>query len=169
MQTAYISFLNERDDHSYFDVTILTLEQFITFYPHDSNAHFWLGYFRCVIQNNLTEAEKHLRCSLSILPSQPYANLVLSSLLGDSTQLLLRTLEVQPHNFRALSELAQLQINKRDFRGASKSVNTIIHAAPFVETDYFIMNKYVNDVLNGSSHVSSYREQAYNTLKQYNL
>jgi len=158
-QLGYVYFLNERNVNTHYNKTPAIFESLIEKYPDDINAHFWLGYIYNVILNDIENAKNELRIALKLSPVHPYANLVLAGLVEDAegVELLRKVLTIQSANFRAIRQLADLLLQRHQKVLSRRTSESMLTNAPYIEQDYGIMNRYINDVLTGATHAQAWR------------
>ncbi len=157
----YVLFLNEEDDQSYYNDAPSVFEGLVAKYPEDANAHFWLGYIYNIILNDIVSAQKEMEKCLQLSEDFPYACVVLSGLVGDvdSIILLKRGLKRQPNNFRMLRQLAGILMREGRRSEAKEVLSIILDHRAYVETNYGIMNNYINDVLTAANHEITWRTE----------
>lgn len=167
-QLGYVCFLNERDIDAFYNRSTRAFETVIDQYHDDANAHFWLAYQTAILWNEPGDVRRELETVIQLVPNHPYARLVLAGMgtvqNEEVISLLKKTLEIQPANFRALQELSKALIASGQITEAINVLQTLIKESPYVETNYGIMNEYINGVLNGSYWKQEKRLEAMETI-----
>jgi tetratricopeptide (TPR) repeat protein len=160
-QIGYIYFLNEKNDQLYYSSAPSTFKSLVSDYPLDINSHFWLGYIFNIVTGDIEDAKNELKTSLSLDKYHPYANIVMSGLIGvpESIDLLRIALEVQPTNFRVLRQLANMLLQVGQDTEALKYFDVVLNSPAYIEENYGIMNRYINDVLTSATHEQLWRAE----------
>jgi tetratricopeptide (TPR) repeat protein len=160
-QIGYIHFLNEKSDQSYYSSASSTFQSLVSDYPFDINSHFWLGYMFNIILGDIESAKTELNTCLLLDKHHPYANIVMSGLVEEpeNIELLKVALEVQPTNFRVLRQLASMLLEINQHTEALKLFDVILNSPAYIEKDYGIMNRYINDVLTSANHEQLWRAE----------
>jgi tetratricopeptide (TPR) repeat protein len=160
-QIGYIYFLNEKNDQLYYSSAPSTFKSLVSDYPLDINSHFWLGYIFNIVTGDIEDAKNELKTSLSLDKYHPYANIVMSGLIGvpESIDLLRMALEVQPTNFRVLRQLANMLLQVGQDTEALKYFDVVLNSPAYIEENYGIMNRYINDVLTSATHEQLWRAE----------
>ena len=160
-QIGYIYFLNEKDDQSYYSSAPSAFKALASDHSLDINSHFWLGYIFDIVLGDIDNAINELKTCLLLDKYHPYANIVMSGLVGipENINLLRVALEVQPTNFRILRQLANMLLQVDQTTEALKLFDVILNSPAYVEENYGIMNRYINDVLTSATHEQLWRAE----------
>lgn len=147
-QLGYCHFLNTQNFESFYEKAPTTFLELVGEYPQDLNALFWLGYIQDIVLFDQESARATLAKVLTQKPEHPYANLVFASLEPIKSQIkhLLIVINVQPNNYRALSQLKSAYFQDGQHIKAKATSQQIQHVQVCIESTYGIMNTYINDV-----------------------
>ncbi|HLF77400.1 MAG TPA: tetratricopeptide repeat protein [Dehalococcoidia bacterium] len=147
--------MNDKDSESFYVRVPDLLRQLSTLEPLDAEAHFWIGYAFVIFPFENEFGVEQLRRCLALEENHGYAHLALAGMdwaePDEARRHLEGTLDTQPTNYRALHQLAALELEAGNVERATSHLEVILAQEPHTETSYGFMNEYVNAVLNGSS------------------
>jgi tetratricopeptide (TPR) repeat protein len=171
-QLGYVCFLNDRDFEAYYNKAPTVFQSLVAEDPTDANALFWLSYIYNIVLFENEKAKDGLEQVLALEPNHPYANIALSGLTrleieqsAAVIKCLQHVLRQQPTNFRVLRQLADIFVQTNRKAEAQNLFQRMLSYPAYVEHDYGIMNKYINDVLTGATHEQVWRHEAQLSLK----
>lgn len=166
-ELGFVCFLNDANDTAYYEDAPRIFRELAQRSPESADAHFWLGYVRAIVESDKAGAEDSLNRALRLEPKHAYAYLVRSGLKEDAGAIhdLRLALDVQPGILRAWRTLAQALAQVGDRDGSRSALERLVSAEPYIETQYGIMNTYMNEVLTGSAHAASWKQEARDQLK----
>jgi len=159
-QLGYVYFLGHQVDTVHYYESPSIFKALVATDPQDTNAHFWLGYtIEIVFADNEQARQEHTRV-LALDPQHPYANLCLAGLVDRqaSVTYLRRTLAIQPANFSALHQLAEILLLNNNHAEIRNILEYMVTHHAYVEQNYGIMNEYINGVFVGSIDEDEWRE-----------
>ncbi len=166
-ELGFVCFLNDTNDTAYYEDAPRIFRELAQRSEESADAHFWLGYVRAIVESHRAAADESLTRALRLEPMHAYAHLVRAGLNQDSGAIhdLRLALDVQPGNLRAWRSLAQTLAQVGDRDGSRRSLERLVNAEPYIETQYGIMNTYMNEVLTGSAHAENWKQEARLQLK----
>jgi pentatricopeptide repeat protein len=152
-QLGYVFFLDFKSDEHWL-YTLSIFEALVAKDPSDVNARFWLGYTYDILPpHNSERSKQELLQVLSLDPHHPYAHRLLASFADIDVSIriehLRQVLDQQRVNIRAYSSLIDLLLKTKQYAEAKRLYEEFHHIPLFIETEYGIMNEYMNDVFNG--------------------
>jgi tetratricopeptide (TPR) repeat protein len=139
------------------------LNDLIILNPYDANRLFWFGYVEGILFNRIQKGIPYLLKAIAIQPELSYAHLVLAGytdIPGEKLRLLEAVVQQHPTLLRALIEMAEILMILRQNDQAKSILEFILKTSPYIETEYGIMNNYINDVLTGATRWKSIRDEA---------
>ncbi|HEX3052813.1 MAG TPA: hypothetical protein VHP83_19295 [Aggregatilineaceae bacterium] len=168
-QLGYVFFLDyESDEHWLYTVPIF--EALVAKDPSDVNARFWLGYTFNILSHNLERSRQELLQVLSRDPHHPYAHLKLASSADIDVSIriehLRQVLSRQVVNIEAYSSIIDLLLKTKQYMEAKRLYEEFHHVPIFLETEYGIMNEYMNDVFNQVTREHELRHEVQQKLAE---
>lgn len=166
---GYVYFLDEQNVEHFYVQAPRTFVELAQRYPKSANAHFWLGYCQEIALHNLKQAKESYEQAISLDAQHPYTHLTLASIEQTIAVFLLkRAVEIQPCNLRANFELAEKYASLGDRERAQAILRMMLDMKPYRETEYGIMNEYINGVFTGALRQEDYLSKATKMLKKLN-
>lgn len=167
-QLAYVCFLNEDNDEARYVTAHNLFISLTELNPLDANSHFWLGYITDIFFNNKESARSHLLEVKLIAPKFFYADLALAGLVEnhpDNLEYLEAVLQQKPNLYRALLQMSELLIKAHQYDNARRTLNALLNSDPYLETEFGVMNKYMNDVFTCATHQEDFQNKCEAMLK----
>jgi len=161
-QLAYVCFLNEHNITTYYSSPQM-FQEVCHKYPRNIDACFWYGYALLIVSEQTLYGLEQLRRVIRLTPDHVYANIAIAgstSSLSEKEARLEHALSIQPDNYRVMEDLSTVLAKTGGIDRAIGLLERISATPPFIETEYGIMNDYVNGPLTLARLKDAVRERA---------
>lgn len=155
-QLGYIYFLNEENTTAYYEKCLPVFIQLVEKDAQNEDALFWLAYLSYIIHHDTEGSKSKLHQLLRLNPAHSYANLVMAGFSDTPDQeklsYLYGVLKQQPNNLRAAKQSIEILLRYGKVDEARLLWRDLNGNEPYTETNYGIMNEYINGVLTAALH-----------------